>query len=137
MHSGSGSWTKVPLVLLYLDCSDKISFFWGCVKLIEKFFDPECAKILRLTNFTDKSQKCSDEIIESTVEFENITNYIDTYSIHHIGSPSIQADFDHILADIEFEPNPRKAFFKAISFIKSEFDVSTQTFSCKEIEGCF
>ena len=75
-------------------------------------------------------QKCSDEIIESTVEFENITNYIDTYSIHHIGSPSIQADFDHILADIEFEPSPRKAFFKVINFIKSEFDGKRSKLTC-------
>ena len=82
-------------------------------------------------------QKCSDEIIKSTMESENITNHIEAYSIHQIGSSSfIQADFDHILADIEFQPSPRKAFFKVINFIKLEFGVLTQTFSCKEIEGC-
>ena len=107
---------------MFEELSTKINkmYFKAAVKMVKSMYS-SC----KSNNAWEKSnvrmyQKCSDEIIESTMKSENITNHIETYSIHHIGSSSIQADFDHILADVEFEPSPKKAFFKAINFIKEQ-----------------
>ena len=84
----------------------------------------------------EKYHNCTIEIIESSKEIGYNIKAIEFYAINHSGTKSIEANIDEVLEDIEFEPNPSKAFNQAMKFITDAFVPSSEILSCFKIDGC-
>ena len=84
----------------------------------------------------EKHHNCTIEIIESSREIGYNIKAIELYAINYSGTKSIEAEFNKVLEDVEFEPNPSKAFNQAIKFITDAFVPTSKISTCFKIDGC-
>ena len=84
----------------------------------------------------EKYQKCTYGIVDSSRDISYNIKAIVFYAANKGGAKSIEAEFDEVLEDVEFEPNPSKAFNQVMKFITDAYVSSSETLSCFKIDGC-
>ena len=77
----------------------------------------------------EKYHNCTFGIVESSREIGYNIKAIEFYAINYSGTKSIEAEFDKVLDDVEFEPNPSKAFNQAMKLITDASVPSSETLS--------
>ena len=111
-------------------------YYQAAVKRVKSMYSSCNSNDAWNQDMLEKYQKCTSEIIESNREIGYNVKAIESYAINYSGTKSIEAEFDHALTDVEFEPNPSKAFNHAIKFLTNSFKSSTETLSCPKVVGC-
>ena len=65
-------------------------------------------------------KECTDQIIRSSTKIQRKIKSIESYSLNHSDSISIQAELEQVLEDIALEPNPSKGLERVLNFIENE-----------------
>ena len=77
-------------------------------------------------------KECTDQIIRSSTKIQRKIKSIESYSLNHSDTISIQAELEQVLEDVSLEPNPSKGLERVLTFIENESLTVSHSQSCFE-----